>query len=1129
MSKTLKHFVCAFTLCALTVSAQSERGSIRGTITDSSGGAISGAKIIATNAGTSVQTQAISTDAGNYNIPQLQPGEYIVTVERDGFKKLVRQNVTVAVSSILGLDLNLEVGTVTDSVTVSDVTPTVKSESTEVSTLVSTKSFVELPLNGSGGRQPEQLLYLTPGFTGDTFNAHINGSQTLSKEIQIDGMSTVTSEVQGDPRNLTFPPDALQEMSVVTSNYPAEYGNSGGGVERMVLKSGTNQFHGRAWEFLRNEKLDARGFFNANRSIHKENEYGFVAGGPVVLPKLYNGRNRTFFFTSFNWYKNRGGAQNSVASVPNDAFRNGDLSGLRNPDGSLLQIYDPATTRPDGAGGFTRDIFAGNIIPSNRISAISKNILNYVPKSATQDPFNNYPASGSTKADNRNMAFKADHLFSVNHRISSTYIQGETKDNGPVFVLPHPVQSSRDGNMWVKIARFNYDWTITPAILNSFRVGFNRQHQLLVAPEMSQNWSEQLGISGTTNGFPVVRFGPFTSLAENQDRIEPISNTFMFADSLSWTKGKHNLKFGFDLRKLQHQGIYPSRPPQFNFNPNETAYPQGDLKGKTGSAYASFLLGNVDNANMYINDVVAGARWTYFAAYLQDDFKITPKLTMNLGLRWDMYTPLAEVADRSSIMDPSAPNPRAGNLPGAYVFAGQNGLGSRLTTNSDTYMKAWGPRIGIAYRAAERMVIRTAYGISYSPGGGLSGGNVTQATDGFSGTANFQTSNQGVTPAFNWNGGFPQNFDKPPFLQPGLNVGGNANMWGDKAYIPMQRQDWNFGTQFQIERTLLDISYVGAKSTRLNTGAYNVNQVDPKYLALGNLLPKDITDPDVIAAGFRAPYSGFTGSLAQALRPFPQYLGVGIMNTANVGNSTYHSLQTKVERQFSSGLFLLSTYTWSKSITDANSALGGFFSPSARDNYNRSLEKALSVFDSPHRFVTAFTYELPIGPGKKIGNVGGVAGKVIGGWQVNGILTYASATPIQIGLNNTLPLFNSGNTPDSVPGVDPKMSNSNFDPNKDLYLNINAFAVPTAGKIGTSAIVLPHTRGFFNMNEDLGILKRTQITESFNVEFRFEMFNLFNRVIFAAPDANVSSSNFGRVTGQGNGQRNGQFALKLNF
>jgi hypothetical protein len=482
-------------------------------------------------------------------------------------------------------------------------------------------------------------------------------------------------------------------------------------------------------------------------------------------------------------------------------------------------------------------------------------------------------------------------------------------------------------------------------------------------------------------------------------------------------------------------------------------------------------------------------------------------------------------------MDPTRPNPRAGNLPGAYVFAGQNGVGSRLTTNSETYMKAWGPRIGIAYRVAEHMVIRTAYGISYSPGGGLSlsGGNVTQATDGYSGTANFQTSNQGVTPAFNWNSGFPQNFDRPPFLDPGLNVGGGTSMWGDKAYIPMQRQDWNFGTQFQIERTLLDISYVGAKSTRLNTGAFNPNQVDPKYLSLGALLQKDIADPDVAAAGFRAPYAGFTGSLAQALRPFPQYLNVGLNNTANVGNSTYHSLQAKVERQFSSGLFLLSTYTWSKSITDANSALGSFFSPAARDHYNRGLEKALSVFDSPHRFVTAFTYELPFGPGKAIGNVGGVTGKLIGGWQVNGILTYASAPPLQVSANNTLPLFNSGNTPDSVLGVDPKVNNPSFDPNRDLYLDIKAFSVPAPGAIGTSPIVLPHTRGFFRLNEDFGILKRTSITESVNIEFRFEMFNLFNRAIFGPPDANINSSNFGRVTSQLPAPRNGQFALKVNF
>ncbi|MEO8662434.1 MAG: carboxypeptidase regulatory-like domain-containing protein, partial [Bryobacteraceae bacterium] len=1038
MTKAFGHLVVLLVLCAAVLSAQSDRGSIRGTVHDASGGVIPAVKVTASNVGTGVQTTVTSTDSGNYNIPQLPPGQYIVMAEKSGFKKLIRENVSVEISGVAGLDLSLEIGAVTDSVTVQAEAPSLKSETTDVSTFVSSKAFNDLPINAGGGRAPENMLYLTPGFTGNTFDAHINGSQTLSKEIQIDGMSTVIAEVQGDPRTLTFPPDAVQEMSVLTSNYPAEYGTSGGGVERMVIKSGTNALHGSGWEFLRNEKLDARGFFNSARSVHHENEYGFVAGGPAYIPKVYDGRNKTFWFSSFNWYKNRGGAQNSVASVPDDAMRAGDLSGLTNADGSLKQIYDPTTTRTDSSGNLVRDPFPGNIIPDDRISPVSKAILSYVPNAKINQPFNNYSASGNSKADNRNFTFKADHYITSSHRLSATYNDGRNLDNGPYAQLPHPVASTRNGTNTQKTARATYDWSISPAILNQFKAGFNRQHQYLIGEEIATNYGQKVGISGINNGFPVVSGWEFTPLAQNQDEIQPISNTFLVADSLSWTRGKHNLKFGFDFRKLQHQGVYPSRPAQFGFGTGETAFPSGDLRTTTGSGYAGFLLGAVDGSTMYINDVVQGARWTYLAFYVQDDFKLTPRITLNLGLRWDSYTPVQEVFDRQSVMDPTAPNPAAGGIPGAYVFAGEGSAPhtgtDRLTTAQNTYKKAFGPRLGLAYKLSDRFVIRTAYGISYAPGGALAGGNNFGSLDGYSGQANFQTKDNGLTPAYNWNNGFPQNFDHPPFIQAGLNVGSGATMWGDKAAIPAQRQDWNFGTQYQLKAgMLLDVSYVGAKTTRLNTGAFNINQTPTQYLSLGSdLLNKSIYDPAVAAKGFTAPYSGFVGSLAQALRPFPQYLGVGQQNTSNVGNATYNSLQVKMEKQFSKGLFLLTTYTFSKSITDANSSLGGFFSPGARDQYNRSLEKALAVYNSPHRFVTAFNYELPIGPGKALLNVKGPIGKVLQGWQVNGILTYNSGTPIQIGVNNTLPLFNGGNTPDSVTGQDPRtgVSGGSFDPAK---------------------------------------------------------------------------------------------------
>ncbi len=874
-SKALK-CIASFVACCFALVGQSERGSIRGTVEDSSGAVISGANVTATNIGTGIRTSTTTSEAGNYNIPQLPAGRYTVEVDHPGFKRLIQENVTVEVGGVAGLNLRLEIGLATESVTVADASPQLKTETTDISTAINPKSYNDLPLNAGGGRAPEAFLFLSPGTNGSTFDAHINGSQTLSKEMQIDGMSTQIAEVQGDPRTLTFPPDAIQEMSVLTSGYPAEFGNTGGGVERFVVKSGTNNLHGNLYEFLRNDKLDARGFFNASRSVHRENEFGASAGGPVIIPKLYDGRNKSFFFTNINFYKLRGGAQNSIASVPNNAFRNGDLSGLRDASGNLIQIYDPATTRPDGAGGFTRDPFVGNIIPANRISQVSKNILATVPAAATQDIFNNYPASGSSQNNNHNYTIKGDQYLGSNHRVNGVFNQARNSDNGPYAALPHPVESSRDGLNTQNTIRLAYDWTISPTLLNHFGAGFNRQHQLLVAPETTVNWGQKLGIAGINNGFPAISYGAFTALAQNQDRIEPVSNTFLYADSLSWTKGRHNMKFGVDFRRLQHNGRYPSRSANFGFSANETAFPSGDLRGKTGLAFASFLLGQVDGSSEFISDVVSGTRWNYFAAYAQDDFKVSPNLTLNLGLRWDVFTPQQEVADRYSIMDPTVPNPKAGGLLGAYVFAGKGSAPhtgtSRLTNARDTDFKNFGPRLGLAWKVTQRSVIRAAYGISYYPTGAMAGGNSVDSIEGYSGNPSFSSLDQGLHPAFVWDAGFPQNFDHPPSIDAGLNVNGSANIWWDNATKPMYRQDWNFGTQHQLTNSLLlDVGYVGAKATRLNTGAVNPNQVNPKYLSLGNLLTKDITDPDVVAAGFKVPYPGFTGSLAQALRPFPQY------------------------------------------------------------------------------------------------------------------------------------------------------------------------------------------------------------------------------------------------------------------
>ncbi|MBC8166927.1 MAG: TonB-dependent receptor, partial [Bryobacteraceae bacterium] len=1098
--------ILAFSLLQ-TVVAQTERGTIRGTVVDPAGASITGAKVTARNVQTGVLTTTVSTNAGVYSIPNLRPGTYAVEAEQTGFKKLIRNNVVVEVAGVIGLDLALQVGDLAESVTVSSEAPQLQSESSEVRTTVSPQAYIDLPVSASGSRSTEAFIFLAPGTTGNTFDAHVNGSQTLSKEIQIEGLSMTTAEVGGDPRVLTLPPDAIQEFSLATSSYSAEFGNTGGGVERFVIRSGTNQFHGAGYEYLRNDKLDARGFFNATRSVNRQNEYGGSIGGPIWIPKLYNGRNRSFFFFNINYFKFRSGPVNQTASVPTAAFRRGDLSALRDAQGNLIQIYDPATTRADNQGGFTRDPFPNNQIPTSRFSAVSQKVLGFVPLPTLAGIVNNYPATGNNRNDNRNNTMKFDHLFNSTHRMSGSWNYGKNTDSGPFAALPRPVANSRDGVLGPgqNTVRLSHDWVISPTVLNHFAAGLTRQHQLLQAPEQGQNWGQQLGLSGVENGpFPVIFTDPFTPWGQNQDLLRTISATWAYSDSLSVVKGKHNLKFGVDFRKLQNNLLQGAQSGSFTFSRNETAFPSAARRAETGNAFASFLLGEVDAGSIQINEVTRGMRLTYLAGYVQDDFKVSRKLTLNLGLRWDLYTPMREVNDVYSIMDATTPNPAADGRLGALIFAGegQGRSGQSRLTDGTSYTN-FGPRLGFAYSITSRIVMRSAWGLVYYPTGALGGGNAKPPATGFIANPSFFSQNQGVSSAFRWDNGFPS-FPRPPFINAGFGVGpgltGGTNTWNTGARNPSRTQTFNYGLQWQLGAGLmLDTSYVGSKSTRLATGVFNLNQVDPVYLRLGELLTQNIDSPAVAAAGFRRPYASFQGSLAQSLRPFPQYGGIGTVNSANVGNSSYHSLQVKLDKRLSNGFFFLSSYTWGKSLTDASSALSGFFSTSARDHYNRSLEKALSVFDVPHRLVGAFTYELPIGPGKPIGNVNGAVGKVIGGWQLTGVLSYQSGTPIGVGVNNTLPLFNSRNLPNTVAGVDPTFSKKDFDPARNVLLNAAAFQSPAAFTFGNAGSVLPNARTFNTYNEDFGILKRTRFTESINLELRFEMFNAFNRVIFGGP------------------------------
>ena len=1124
---------------AISLMAQAERGSIRGIVSDATGAVIPETSVTAINEATGIITSSLSTGAGIYSIPQLSPGTYRIEAEKPGFSKLVRAEVYVEVAGVVSLDLTLEVGQMTETVTVTAATPQLKADTSDVVTSMNAKSYIELPLSlegggVAGGRNPGSFVFLLPGVVGANFATSTNGSQVFTEEIQIDGVSLQTGVHTMTHQELSISPDAVQEFSVTTGGYSAEYGSSQGGVQRYTIRSGTNEFHGNLYEYLRNEKLDARGFFAAQRSINKKNEFGGSFGGPIV-------RNRTFFFANFNWFRFRSGPTNFLGSVPPPDFIKGDLSALLLPENGAFQVYDPATTSADGQGGFTRLPFAGNIIPQSRFSSVSSKVNSFMPAPTQSGIVDNFFSSGTGQTNTHHYTMKFDHLFNDSHRISGMYNFGKNSPF-PAGRFPFPMQNIKQNTNWIYHPRINYTWIISARTFNHFSWGYNRNDQTGEDLTNAMQWGQQLGLSGIPDGaFPTLRMDFYNFNRDPGDGANKFwHKTNVFSDTVSTVKGRHNLKFGGEYRWLHVTDQTTSSSGVYRFSRNETADPS--RRATTGSSFASYLLGLVDKGDGLISEITAEPIYQYGALFVQDDFKLRSNLTLNLGLRWDVYIPIIEQNNFYSVMDPLKPNPGAGGIPGAMVFAGVDGAPRRLTEGTDK--KAFAPRLGLAWSVTPKTVVRTGYGISYTATAPLSGTGNWSFAQGFQVFPSFQSQDQGLTPAFNWDDGFPQDFSPPPNTEATFGINGLVHQWAPNHHKPSYRQNWNFGIQYQIvPNMLLDVNYVGAKGTRLQSGLFNANQLHPRHLPLGDLLLKRITDPAVVAAGFSPPYQGFSGSLAQALRPFPQYTNVGTygvpgfsLDMAPVGHSTYNALQVKLEKRYSKGLFLLSSFTWAKNLTDASSGWGGFWSPAARDRYNRGLEKALSVMDVAGRAIFAFNYELPFGPGKAFGgSVGGAMGKFLEGWQINGIMTYQSGFPLMSAAANTLPLFNSRNVPDVVPGAIQARSTNNFDPGRDdRLLLVDAFSDPEPLTFGDAPSVL-NVRDFPKFKEDFGIVKRTYIGETVNIEFRFEWFNAFNRTTlgfgrFGGGSTNISNpATFGKVNRQENSPRQGQVVLRVNF
>jgi len=1139
--------------------AQSERGNITGIVTDPTGAAVAGAQLTLTHRDTNGTTKATSSGTGEYNLPNLVPGAYRVEITAPGFKRFLQQNLNVTAGGTTRVDAQMQLGQVSEAIEVTAAAATIQTENAKTSTLVENKLVDELPLVVAGSmRSPFNLVAVAAEARGGGQSMSIGGGQAAQWDATLDGYSVGTNR-SGDVAEaaLNTPSvEALTEFTVDTNGFKAEYGQAGGGVMSFASKSGTNSFHGSVYDFLRNDKMDARGFFAATRSIYRQNDFGFTASGPVIIPKVYDGRNKTFFFTSFEGFRNRVGSNDTILSVPTPEMYNGDFSKWVAQNGSLLTVYNPATTRPAPNGvGFVRDPFPNNQIPVSMFSKTASAIAGFAKGVAPNRGFapgtsgyvrQNYIVSGGTLVTPTDKwSVKGDQHFGSNHRVGFLWNLTEFRNQpGPAGApgLPEPLWNGALQAWDTEAFRWTHDWTVSSTMVNHFSFAFNRFIKDSFSANVGKGWKDKVCIKNVidcNNNFPTINFTEFTSWgsASNNGTLQP---GWQIKNDLSWVRGAHTLKFGFQHQNQTANGVgQQDISGRADFNFLGTSVP-GATSFTSGSSFASFLLGEAHLGRTETPREVA-QNYPYFGFYAQDDWRITRKLVLNLGIRYDFTLPPTNKLDQYSDLNPTRPNPAANGYPGALWFAGY-GPGRE---NTRSLVPGWyggiGPRIGLAYSPDSKTTIRTAFGRSFSRVTAVQGSG---HFFGFIGQWAFQNTSQGVQPTFKLDEGLPP-YALPPSIDPSFANGLDVDYWnGQDATRAPEALFWTWTVQRQIaSNTVLELGYNANVGTHLQSGILRMNQMDTAIFnrlvaQMGRapaiaMLTGPYNSPAAIAAGVVAPYPSFATQSArtanQALRPFPQYqnIATGAQNGDKSGHSSYHAMVMKFDRRFSKNLTLQWSYVFSKLLTDSDSYFANS-ETAAQDHYNRRTEKSIGQFDQTHSIKFSTLYNLPFGKGQRW-LTSGFLGHLAGGWRIAAIQVYNSGVPIELTRNNPLPIFNGITRPTitTYEGWRAPISGDKFDPNKDRFLQPASFFGAQPADFGNATRHNPKLRTFWGQTENVSVARTFQIKESLRVDLRGEAFNIFNRTIFGTGSTNLNAGNFGIVTNQANDPRQMQVGLKV--
>jgi hypothetical protein len=1147
-------------------------GSIEGTVTDPLGAVVAEATVTAANVATGAETVRKTTDAGFFVLPLLTAGEYTVTVKAAGFETQTQTHVVVDALAIVPVNPKLKIGMSTQSITVEEQPTLLKAEDAVLGSSIENQVYDALPLAMNGAaRDPSAFAGLASGVDSYSTQAagpstgSYNGGQTYQNEVYIEGLPMTSAGTESDTRNLAFgvSVEAVEQFQVETAGAKSMY--EGQGVSNYVFKSGTNQFHGGVFEYFRNTDFDARGFFALTTPVEHQNEFGATVGGPIK-------KNKLFFFANYDGYRFLSATPPGYQTIPTAAERTGDFSAFPQI------IYDPTSATGTGV----RTPFPNNAIPGNRISSVSKSFQSYLPDPTNGNIANNYLATLPNKVNNDSTTDKVDYNISDKNRLFALFSTG--KYANPIVgsltpistsTLPVPYTDGRGVIEYATLAQIHDSYIVTSTMVNQFSVGLSRLFIPLTSNTFGGGYPGKAGLTGLPggvagSGFPDITFSgnnaPVSWDGTNSHAFNEAQNTYDVQDNMLWTHGKHNVTFGFQWQSLQDNENTPLTGTQagFTFATQETENftAAGSPISTTGLGYAGFLLGAVD-ASVVTQNAVAetGGRYKTYAAYIQDDFKVSSRLTLNIGLRWNIWSPFTEVNNVMSFFNPALANPLAGGLPGALQFVGNGTDSCGCRTPVKQHNINPGPRVGLAYRVGEKTVIRASYSIFYSHAGGVGG-----RTNGRQGLSQLGFNNNGslgsaVTgqPAYNWNGGYPGNPLNPPFINPSFGVGfitaaaaaaagypfagpttaqtvtyGDPNFGGKAPYY----EDWSFNIQHSFTPNMVfSVAYSGTDGHWLPNAAVAgpmTNQIPIQYLPLGSLLTStlnaaNLTKAQALFPNIQNPFPNFTGTIGQAIKPFPQYNGISDP-WLDVGNSTYNALQVSLNKRLSNGLTFMVNYAFSKELDD----LVG-----VRDPTKDFLEKGPGTIDHINVASATMVYQLPFGAGHKLSAENKALSAVISHWQISGIFTYAGGAPLTItgtctggGIidascypNYTQAFSSGGNV-----WQNGSIGSGGANVSTTSYLNKAAFVDPaayTAGDIARSAplkLFAPH-----NADLDVSLRREFPIREQLRLSFQADAFNVNNAVHFAAPGLGIDSANFGIFSAMANQPRKLQFSARVSF